>query len=58
MKVVGLTGSIAAGKNVFKDALMRRKSCYYVSLSTLIMEETLKKKEASDKSLQQAEHGK
>ena len=44
MKVVGLTGSIAAGKSAFKEVLMRRKNCYYISLSTLIMEETLRKK--------------
>ena len=44
MKVVGLTGTFGAGKNVFKDALMHKKNCYYVSLSTLIKEESLRKK--------------
>jgi len=44
MKVVGLTGSIAAGKSLVKQALMKKYNCDYVSLSTLIMEETLKKK--------------
>jgi dephospho-CoA kinase len=44
MKVVGLTGTIGAGKSLLKEMIMRKKNCYYVSLSTLIMEETLKKK--------------
>jgi len=44
MKAVGLTGSIGAGKSLVKEALSRRFNCDYVSLSTLIMEETLKKK--------------
>jgi dephospho-CoA kinase len=44
MKVVGVTGSIGAGKNAFKDELMKKRNCDYVSLSTLIMEETIKKR--------------
>jgi dephospho-CoA kinase len=44
MKVVGLTGTIAAGKSLVKESLIRKFKCDYVSLSTLIMEETLKKK--------------
>jgi len=44
MKAVGLTGSIAAGKSLVKETLSRKFNCDYVSLSTLIMEETLKKK--------------
>lgn len=44
MKAVGLTETIAAGKSLVKEALTRKFNCDYVSLSTLIMEETLKKK--------------
>ena len=44
MKVVGLTGTFGAGKSTFKDELMKKRNCDYVSLSTLIMEETLRKK--------------
>ena len=44
MKAVGLTGTIAAGKSTVKDALTRFFNCDYVSLSTLIMEETIKKR--------------
>jgi len=44
MKVVGLTGTIASGRSLVKDSLTKRFHCDYVSLSTLIMEESLKKK--------------
>jgi dephospho-CoA kinase len=44
MKVVGLTGTIASGKSSVKEAIMRKKSCDCVLLSSLIMEETIKKR--------------
>jgi dephospho-CoA kinase len=44
MKVVGLTGTIASGKSSVKEAIVKRKSCDYVTLSSLIMEETIKKR--------------
>lgn len=43
-KVVGLTGSIAAGKKLVKEALMHKYSAYYSSLSALIMEEAIRKR--------------
>ena len=43
-KVVGLTGSIASGKKLVKEALMRKYTAYYSSLSALIMEEAIKKR--------------
>jgi len=43
-KIVGLTGSIASGKKLVKEALMRKHSAYYSSLSALIMEEAIKKR--------------
>lgn len=42
-KVVGLVGSVAAGKEVIKDALMQRFNCYHVALSTVIRAEIEKK---------------
>lgn len=44
MKVVGLTGTIGSGKTTFMEVISRKKNCDYVSLSTLIMEETIKKR--------------
>lgn len=44
MKVIGLTGTIASGKTSVKDAITRKKSADYVTLSSLIMEETIKKR--------------
>ena len=43
-KVVGLTGSIGSGKKLVKEALMKKYSAYYSSLSSLIMEEAIKKR--------------
>ena len=43
-KVIGLTGSIAAGKKQVKEALMRKYGAYYSSLSALIMEESIRKR--------------
>src|SRR3989344_5366398 len=43
-KAVGLTGSIGSGKKLVKEALMKKYSAYYSSLSSLIMEEAIKKR--------------
>jgi len=43
-KVVGITGSIGAGKKLVKEALMKKYNAYYASLSSLIMEEAIKKR--------------
>ncbi|MEM5802170.1 MAG: AAA family ATPase [Candidatus Aenigmatarchaeota archaeon] len=44
MKVIGLTGTIGAGKEVIVDYLKRKYSCWYVSLSSIIRAELEKKK--------------
>lgn len=44
MKVIGLTGSIGSGKEIVKDILMKRFSCWYIHLSSLIRGELEKKK--------------
>jgi len=43
-KVIGLTGTLGAGKNVVKDFLVRRFNSYHVSLSSIIMAEVEKKR--------------
>lgn len=42
-KVIGLTGTIGAGKDIVKEFLLARFNCYYVSLSSIIRTETEKK---------------
>lgn len=44
MKVVGLTGTIASGKERVKDLIMKKFDCYHVSLSGAIRGELEKKK--------------
>lgn len=44
MKVIGLTGTMGSGKELLKDFLMRKYSCWYVSLSSIIRSELEKKK--------------
>src|SRR5436309_1062173 len=44
MKVIGLTGTIAAGKEVAIQELQKRFNCYYISLSSIIRGELEKKK--------------
>ena len=43
-KVIGLTGTIGAGKNLVKEILIRRFNCYHVTLSEVIRGELEKKK--------------
>ncbi len=53
MKVIGITGTIASGKEVVKDFLQQKFTSYYVSLSSVIRaEEQRKKKDFNRKSLQ------
>ena len=44
MKVIGITGTIGAGKNVIKQFLLRRYDCYHVTLSDVIRGELERKK--------------
>jgi len=46
MKVIGLTGTIAAGKELVREELQKRFNCYYVSLSSIIRGELEKKKKS------------
>lgn len=43
MKVIGLTGTIGAGKGVVKDFLLRNYNCYHVTLSDVIRGELERK---------------
>lgn len=43
MKVIGLTGTIGAGKGVVKDFLLRSYKCYHVTLSDVIQGELERK---------------
>lgn len=43
-KVIGLTGTIGAGKKLVKEILLRSFNCYYVTLSEIIRGELEKKK--------------
>jgi len=44
VKVIGLTGTIAAGKDVVKQVLMQKLNCYQVTLSGAIFGQIEKKK--------------
>lgn len=44
MKVVGLTGTIASGKDIAKDFLQKNFTNYYVALSSVIRSEAERKK--------------
>ena len=56
MKVVGLTGSMASGKEVVKDFLARKYNMWYVSLSSIIRAELEKKKQSFNR-LTLQDHG-
>jgi dephospho-CoA kinase len=43
-KIVGLAGTIGAGKEIVKEFLMKRFNCYYVSISSFIGIELEKRK--------------
>lgn len=43
-RVIGLTGTIGAGKDIVKEFLISRFNCYYVSLSSIIRTEAEEKK--------------
>jgi len=43
-KVIGLTGTMGAGKAVVKEYLMKKHNCYYVSLSSIIRAEFERRK--------------
>ena len=44
VKVIGLTGVFGSGKETVKDMLTHKLNAYYVTLSSLIRDETLKKR--------------
>ena len=43
-KVIGLTGTIGAGKNLVKEILIEKFNCYYVTLSQIIRGELERRK--------------
>lgn len=49
MKVIGLTGTIGAGKSTIKSLLLKRIDCYYVTLSDIIRAEVERRKGTLDR---------
>ena len=49
MRVIGLTGSIGSGKELVKDIIMKRFSCWYVHLSSMVRGELEKKRTSFDR---------
>lgn len=51
MKVIGITGTIACGKEFVKDIIVKSLDCYYVSLSGAIFGQMEKKKGTFDRKM-------
>jgi len=49
MKVIGLTGTLGAGKKTVKDIIQKRVNCYTVTLSDIIKAEAERKKGTLDR---------
>jgi len=50
MKVIGLTGTIGAGKKTVKEIIQKKLTCYTVTLSDIIKAEIERRKGTLDRS--------